>query len=45
MSSEAAGSLACRLDRATMYRIEVAALDRAADALRGALRLDRVRGW
>jgi hypothetical protein len=30
---------------ATMYRIEVAALDRAADALGGALRLDRARGW
>ena len=30
---------------ATIYRIDVAALDRAADALRGALRLDRERGW
>jgi hypothetical protein len=30
---------------ATMYGIEVAALDRAADALGGALRLDRARGW
>ena len=30
---------------ATMYRIEVAALDRASDALRGALRLDQARGW
>jgi hypothetical protein len=30
---------------ATMYGIEVAALDRAADALHGALRLNRARGW
>lgn len=30
---------------ATIYGIDVAALDRAADALRGALRLDRARGW
>jgi len=30
---------------ATMYRIEVAALDRASDALRCALRLDQARGW
>ena len=30
---------------AMMYRTEVAALDRAADALGGALRLDRARGW
>ena len=30
---------------ATMYGIEVVAMDRAADALGGALRLDRARGW